>query len=74
MASSWSEITTRVRSRLITNTTTALGKKHKDLQQEYRKALPDNIRREADHAVLALAERRKEKAGKKDYTCFSILI
>lgn len=67
MASSWSEITSRVRSRLIVNTTTALETKHRELQQEYRKTLPDDVRQEADAIVMALGERRKIRAGKKDY-------
>ena len=67
MASSWREITSRVRSRLIVNTTTALGKIHKERQQEYRRTLPDDVRQDADVAVAALRERRKIRAGKKDY-------
>ena len=67
MASSWNEITTRVRSRLIINTTTALGKEHRERQQEYRSELPDDVGRDADVAVTALFEKRKSRAGKKDY-------
>ncbi len=67
MASSWSEITARVRSRLIVNTTTALSKEHRERQQEYRDTLPDDLRRDADAVVAALFERRGERAGKKDY-------
>ena len=66
IASSWGEITDRVRSRLIVNTTTAL-KGHKDCQATYRDTLPVNVRAEAGLAVEALAVRRKEKAGKKEY-------
>ena len=66
IASSWNEITNRVRSRLIVNTTTAL-KGHKEQQQHYRDSLPRAIRHAADIAVETLADRRKEKAGKKEY-------
>ena len=66
LASSWGEITTRVRSRLIVNTTTAL-KGHKERQQAYRSTLPEKVRRAADIAVETLSARRKDRAGKKDY-------
>ena len=66
IASSWDEITTRVRSRLIVNTTTAL-RGHKERQQTYRSTLPGKVRYAADIAVEALSARRKDKAGKKDY-------
>ena len=66
LASSWREITARVRSRLIVNTTTAL-KGHKERQQAYRSTLPVKVRQAADIAVETLSVRRKEKAGKKDY-------
>lgn len=66
LASSWDEITTRVRSRLIVNTTTAL-RGHKERQQAYRSTLPNKVRRAADIVVETLSDRRKEKAGKKDY-------
>ena len=67
MATSWSEITARVRNRLILNTTTALSQEHRQRQQEYRDTLPDDIRGDADAVVAALSERRTERAGKKDY-------
>jgi len=67
MASSWREITDQVRSRLIVNTTTALRKEHREHQQEYRDTLPDNLRLEADAVVASLFEKRRERAGKKDY-------
>ena len=66
LASSWDEITTRVRSRLIVNTTTAL-KGHKESQQAYRNTLPEEVRRAADSAVENLSIRRKNRAGKKEY-------
>ncbi len=66
MASSWGEITDRVRSRLVVNTTTAL-KGHKTLQQDYRDSLPESVRNAADLTVARLSERRSQKAGKKEY-------
>src|SRR5207253_1223884 len=42
MASSWGEITEKVRSRLIVNTTTAL-KGHKQLQDAYRNGIPSVV-------------------------------
>ena len=66
IASSWRDITTRIRTRLIVNTTTAL-KGHKDRQHIYRSALPDTVRPAADIVVDALSQRRRVKAGKKDY-------
>lgn len=66
MASSWGEITDRVRSRLIVNTTTAL-KGQKEKQQYYRSTLPSSVKAAADVAVEALASKRTERAGKKEY-------
>lgn len=66
MASSWGEITDRVRSRLIVNTTTSL-KGHKDIQDSYRSNLSNEILVEADDAVEKLRHKRSEKAGKKEY-------
>ena len=66
IASSWKDITTRIRTQLIVNTTTAL-QGHKDRQHIYRSALPDAVRRDADIVVESLSQRRKVKAGKKDY-------
>lgn len=66
MASTWGEITDRVRSRLIVNTTTAL-KGQRERQAAYRAMLPAGVKAAADAAVEALAQRRNEKAGKKEY-------
>lgn len=66
MASSWGEITDRVRSRLIVNTTTGL-KGHKDIQDSYRSSLSNNILKDADQSVKELRAKRSEKAGKKEY-------
>jgi hypothetical protein len=65
-ASSWGEITEKVRSRLVVNTTTAL-KGHKQLQEAYRKELPEKLRPGLDVMVKALTEKRGQKAGKKEY-------
>ena len=66
MAASWGEITDRVRSRLIVNTTTAL-KGHKDQQAKYRDTLPADLLEQIDAAVTRLSTRRGERAGKKEY-------
>lgn len=66
MASSWGEITERVRSRLIVNTTTAL-KGHKERQEGYREEISPRVRDDLDTIVRALAGRRTQKAGKKEY-------
>ena len=66
MASTWGEITEKVRSRLIVNTTTAL-KGHKHLQDDYRNQIPSLVHDELDQLVRMLRERRTQKAGKKEY-------
>lgn len=60
-AASWGEITDKVRSRLIVNTTTAL-KGHKDKQSAYRETLPLAVQQAADAAVEALTHRRDRKS------------
>ncbi|MDE0030667.1 MAG: hypothetical protein OXU42_14845 [Deltaproteobacteria bacterium] len=66
LASSWREITERIRRRLIVNTTTALTGQ-KDRQEAYRDTLPRHVRHHADICVRALADQRKVKAGRKEY-------
>ncbi len=66
MATTWGEITDRVRSKLIVNTTTAL-KGHKDRQEEYRATVPSRLHPDLDSLVKELAKRRTTKAGKKEY-------
>ncbi len=66
IANNWGEITDRVRSKLIVNTTTAL-RGHKDRQMEYRSALPPSLHEEADTYVSLLRTARGQKAGKKEY-------
>lgn len=66
IASSWSEITDRVRNKLVTNTTTAL-KGHKDKQDYYRSTLPPSVHEELDEIVYILSKAKLQKAAKKDY-------
>jgi DNA modification methylase len=66
-AASWSEITHKVRSRLIVNTATALSRQHKFLQEKYRASVPGGLRPDLDALVRELAGRRGERAGKKEY-------
>jgi len=66
MAASWSDITEQVRARLIVNTTTAL-KGHKENQAEYREEVDEELRQSLDDIASQLSERKRFKAGKKDY-------
>jgi DNA modification methylase len=66
MAASWGEITDKVRSKLVVNTTTAL-KGHKERQQQYRANVLPSLRDELDTLVKELARRRASRAGKKEY-------
>jgi len=66
IAKSWGEITDKVRSKLVVNTTTAL-KGHKDRQQQYRANVLEPLRDELDLLVKELSGRRVIRAGKKDY-------
>ena len=66
LANSWGEITDTVRSKLIVNTTTAL-RGHKLKQAVYRDSLSPEMRDALDDLVQALADKRKTKAGKKEY-------
>lgn len=66
IANSWGEITEKVRSKLVVNTTTAL-KGHKDRQQQYRENVLPALRDELDVLVKELASRRASRPGKKDY-------
>ncbi len=65
-AANWGEITAKIRSKLIVNTTTAL-KGHKDKIESYRTRTPECVKEELNGYMLELAEKRKVKAGKKDY-------
>ncbi len=66
IADSWGEITDKVRSKLVVNTTTAL-KGRKEKQEEYRANMPAVLHAELDGLVLSLADQRKKRAGKKEY-------
>lgn len=66
IATSWGDITDKVRSKLIVNTTTAL-KGQKAKQNDYRESIPSNIHSQLDALVEQLREQRKMKAGKKEY-------
>ena len=66
MASSWGDITDKVRSKLLVNTTTAL-KGHKTKQMMYRDNLPLRVHAELDTVVQSLAQERTTRAGKKEY-------
>ncbi|MBI3945659.1 MAG: DNA methylase [Armatimonadetes bacterium] len=66
IANSWQEITEKVRATLVTNTTTALAG-HRHGQEQHRDAVPSVLHPQLDSLVAVLAERRKTKAGKKDY-------
>jgi DNA modification methylase len=65
-ARTWSEITERVRSQMIVNTTTAPSHlKHAHLK--FAAKLPESERKFLTPIVAQLRERRIQKAGKKDY-------
>jgi DNA modification methylase len=66
MATTWGEITAKVRGKLIVNTTTAL-KGHKERQGQCRAAIPPRLCGALDPLVQELAARRLTKAGKKEY-------
>lgn len=66
LAGSWGEISDKVRSLLIVNTTTAL-KGQKPLQQHYRDNIAPVIHRDLDELVYELRKRKQEKDGKKEY-------
>lgn len=66
LANSWSEITKRVRARLVVNTTTALGG-HKDKQTAYRDQIPSSLHARLGTVVSTLRQLRNERAGKKEY-------
>lgn len=67
-ASSWGDITEKIRSKLITNTTTALvGKREPTYQRSCRDSLPTSILPELESVVSALELERRARAGKKPY-------
>lgn len=66
MAGSWREITSTVRSKLITNTTTAL-KGHKELQTAYEEEICPTVLAEISGISNLLNEIKRTKNGRKDY-------
>ncbi len=66
LASSWGQITDKVRRRLIVNTTTALNG-HKSCQDKYRASICPALHAELDYLVKELRKRRLTRAGKKEY-------
>ena len=66
IANTWAEITDKVRSKLVVNTTSAL-KGHRNNQDIYRSELPNNFQKELDKVVTNLQEKRILKPGRKDY-------
>lgn len=66
IADSWGDITSKVRSRLIVNTTTAL-KGHKERQHLYRAGIFPPLQRKLAPIVEELASLRTQRAGKKEY-------
>lgn len=66
IAISWGDITEKVRSKLIVNTTTSL-KGHKTKQDIYRSSISNQIYPQLDFIVEKLREQKKIKAGKKEY-------
>jgi len=66
IASSWGDITEKVRSSLIVNTTTAL-KGQRSLQSQHRENVAISLRPPLDEMVCELGKKRQSKAGKKEY-------
>ncbi|SDW06205.1 hypothetical protein SAMN05421781_0309 [Marinococcus luteus] len=65
-ASSWGEITDKVRTKLVTNTTTAL-KGHKEKIPVYRSTTPISVHKQLDLLERILKEKAKTKPSKKPY-------
>lgn len=63
---SWREITEKVRTELVVNTTTALSG-HRDIQSQYRDRIATTLLPDLDRIVSALAQERRVRAGKKEY-------
>ena len=66
LCGSWREITEKVRSKLVVNTTTALTG-HRDKQSSYRREVSSTLLPELDSLVNNLSAERRLRAGKKDY-------
>lgn len=65
-AENWGEISEKVRSKLVVNTTTVPSRFKSD-QDQWVGSIPPTIRAEVDDLVLQLRDVRRQKAGKKDY-------
>ncbi len=65
IADSWREISERVRSRLVINTTTAIPPRGHS--RDFKAGVPASLHPELNSIVSQLAERRRVKAGKKPY-------
>ncbi len=63
---SWQQITEKVRSKLLVNTTTALSG-HRDRQSKYRSEIVSSLLPELDGIVGQLSIQRQARAGRKDY-------
>lgn len=63
---SWKEISLKVRSKLLVNTTTALAG-HRNNQEAHRSGIPGSLLEELDHIVFLLKQEKRTRAGKKDY-------
>lgn len=68
-ASNWKEITERVRSKLVINTTTSTSLV-KNIQKQFRYQIPVSMLSKLDPIVTKLKYRRLEKAGRKEYYLF----
>lgn len=67
-ATSWSDITEKVRATQITNTTTSLqGKRTSEYQDECRAAIPPELASSLAPLVSNLTEQRRVRKGKKEY-------
>jgi len=67
-ADGWSDVSRKVRTRLVTNTTTAIAeKRRKDVQSNERTAVPEKLHEELDLLVEQLDGQRRKRPGKKPY-------
>lgn len=67
-ADGWSQISDKVRMRLVTNTTTAItGRRGEDYQEPQKQAIPKKLHKELEQIVEDLDEQRRTRPGKKPY-------
>src|SRR5438045_7850531 len=62
IASSWAQITDKVRRKLVVNTTTALGGQ-KGMQYQHKEAVPSALHGSLNELVRMLSRERKHRAG-----------